>query len=600
MANKPEINYLARDFESIKSTLVQYAKRFYPNEYNDFTEASFGSFLLDAVAYIGDVASFQLDYQANENMIDSAINRDNIIRLARQLGYKEPLSPNVTGFVTIYLNIPGTSTNTGPQTDYLPILKAGTSFSSIDGAVFVLVEDVDFSESDTEYIVSELNTVTGIPSKYAAKRDAPVVSGLIKTEDFDVPDQSSTDSFYKLELQDENIIEVITVRDLEGNIYYQVDALSQDVVYKSLINDNSTASNTLKVMKPTVAARRFILDFKDDTVSLIFGNGKEDSTSVLDSVNDPTKVVLQKYGKDYVSSAVLDPTVLNDNDKFGIGPSNTRLTITYRYNTTNFLSAGAGTLTQVSSPVFSFSSDATDETLKEQVITSIEVENEKRISGTKLTLSDDELKQVVAGVYSSQNRIITLQDYQSFSYRLPAEFGTIKRSVALRDDMSPRRSVNFYVLSEDSIGDLTVASQAVKDNLKTWISRYKTVSDSVDILDGKIVNFGVRFSFVSNENFNLLDARTAAEDRMRDYFNRRKYNFGESINVSELTKQINDTEQVNDVLKMEFYSVTGGAYSDIEYDFIKNTTSDGRFITMSENYLFEIKLFSTNITGEAI
>ena len=87
---------------------------------------------------------------------------------------------------------------------------------------------------------------------------------------------------------------------------------------------------------------------------------------------------------------------------------------------------------------------------------------------------------------------------------------------------------------------------------------------------------------------------------MRDYFNRRKYNFGESINVSELTKQINDTEQVNDVLKMEFYSVTGGAYSDIEYDFIKNTTSDGRFITMSENYLFEIKLFSTNITGEAI
>ena len=147
---------------------------------------------------------------------------------------------------------------------------------------------------------------------------------------------------------------------------------------------------------------------------------------------------------------------------------------------------------------------------------------------------------------------------------------------------------------------MTVASQAVKDNLKTWISRYKTVSDSVDILDGKIVNFGVRFSFVSNENFNLLDARTAAEDRMRDYFNRRKYNFGESINVSELTKQINDTEQVNDVLKMEFYSVTGGAYSDIEYDFIKNTTSDGRFITMSENYLFEIKLFSTNITGEAI
>ena len=600
MANKPEINYLARDFESIKDALVQYAKRFYPNEYNDFSEASFGSFLLDAVAYIGDISSFQLDYQANENMIDSAINRDNILRLARQLGYKEALSPNVTGFVSIYVNIPATSTNTGPELDYLPILKKGTSFSSTDGAVFVLTEDVDFSESDTEFVVSELNTTTGIPSKYAAKRNAPVASGIIRTVSFDVADQSDNDSFYKLDLEDENIIEIITVSDLEGNIYYEVDALSQDIVYKPFINDNSTSSNTLKVLKPFVAARRFIVDFKDDTTSLIFGNGKEDSTSVLDSVNDPTKVILERYGKDYISSAVLDPTVLSKNDKFGIGPSNTRLTITYRYNTTDFLSAGEKTLTQVDSPVFSFSADATDQDLKDGVITSIEVENEKRISGTRITLSDDELKQVVAGVYSSQNRIVTLQDYQAFCYRMPAQFGTIKRAVALRDDLSPRRSINLYTLSEDSLGDLVIASQAAKDNLKTWLSRYKTISDSIDILDGKIVNFGVRFSFVTNANFNLLDARTAAEDRMRDYFNRRKFNFGESINVSDLTKQINDTEQVNDVLKVEFYSVTGGTYSDIEYDFIKNTTSDGRFITIPENYLFEIKLFSTNITGEAI
>jgi hypothetical protein len=600
MTNRPEINYLARDFESIKDSLVQYAKRFYPNEYNDFSEASFGSFLLDAVAYIGDVTSFQLDYQANENMLDSAINRENIIRLARQLGYKEPLSPNVTGYVSIYVNVPASATNTGPVTAYLPILKQGTTFSSTEGAVFVLTEDIDFSESDTEFVVSEVNATTGVPSKYAAKKNAPVASGIITSTNVEVADRSGDDTFYKLDLEEENIIEIISVVDLEGNLYYQVDALSQDIVYKSFINSNSTASNTLKIIKPLVAARRFLVNYADNTVSMVFGNGKEDSSSVLDSVNDPTKVVLQKYGKDYVSSAVLDPTVLNSNDKFGIGPSNTRLTITYRYNTADFLSVGKGGLTQVDNPVFSFPVDATDQTLVDQVVSSFEVENEKRIAGSRLTLTDDEIKQAVASTYAAQNRIVTLQDYQAFSYRMPPQFGTIKRAIAKRDDSSPRRSINLYVLSEDSIGALVIASQSIKDNLKMWLSRYKTVSDSIDILNGRLVNFGVRFSFITNPNYNLLDARRAAEERMRDYFERRKYNFGESINVSELTKQINDIEQADDVLSVEFYSVTGGSYSDVEYNFIKNTTTDGRFITIPENYVFEIKLFSSNITGEAL
>jgi hypothetical protein len=600
MANKPEINYLSRDFGEIKESLVQYAKRFYPNVYQDFSEASFGSFLLDAVAYLGDVTSFQLDYQSNENSIESAINRDNVLRQARRMGYKEPLSPNVTGFITIYVNVPGTTANTGPNLDYLPILERGTTFSSVEGAVFTLMEDVDFSKTDTEFVVSSVNSSTGIPSKYAAKRNAPISSGIIETTSIVVEDRSSVETFLRATVDADNIIEILSVVDTEGNDYYEVEALSQDIIYKSYINDNSTASNTIKVMKPIVAVRRFIVQFEDGVTYLIFGNGKEDSNSALDSVNDPTQVVLQKYGKDYISSTVLDPTVLNANDKFGVGPSNTTLTITYRYNTNELLSAGAGSLTQVDSPRFVFGSGATDTDTKSQIITSLEVENEKRLAGANLSLTNDEIKQVAMGVYSSQNRIVTLQDYQTFSYRMPSQFGTIKRATALRDDFSPRRSINLYVLSQNDSGDFVTATQAVKDNLKTWISQYKTISDSVDILNGRIINFGIRFSFISNPNFNLLESRSAAEERVIFYFNQRKYNFGESINISGLIKMINDLEQVDDVLKMTFYSVTGGVYSDIEYDFIKNTTSDGRFITIPNNYAFEIKLYNSNITGEAI
>jgi len=600
VTKKPEINYLARDFESIKSQLVEYAKRYYPNQYNDFTDASFGSFLLDAVSYIGDVVSFQLDYQSNENMLASAVNRDNIIKLARQFGYKAPLSPNVTGFVTVYLNVPSANNNAGPDVNYLPTLKQGTTFSTTDGAVFVLTEDVDFSEAGTDFVVSEVADATGIPTKYAAKRKAPVASGVIEQTTQVVEDRTSKSGFLKIDIPQDEVIEIISVTDLEGNVYYEVDSLTQDLVYKSFINEGTTSSNTLKVMLPTVAARRFIVDYSDNTVSLIFGNGKEDSSSTIDSINDPTKVVLQKHGKDYISSTVLDPTVLTQTRQLGIGPSNTSLTITYRYNTSDFLSAGANALNQVDSAEFTFLTTATDQLQKDAIAASLEVENEERIAGTRLVFTNDELKQLAASSYAAQNRIVTTQDYEAFSYRMPSQFGSICRAYAKRDDFSPRRSINLYVLGKDDNDDLVTATQATKDNLKTWLSRHKTISDSVDILDGRIVNFGIRFSFVANTNYSLIDARVAAEERLRFELEKRKYYFGESIDVSHLTKVINDVEQVIDVTKFEVYSITGAPYSDVEYDFIKNKTSDGRFIKLQDDFIFEIKNLDLTITGEAI
>ena len=382
------------------------------------------------------------------------------------MGYSDPLSPNVTGVVTIFLNIPSAANNAGPDTNYLPVLKRGAAFSSTEGAVFSLVEDVDFSEAGTDFVVSEVDSTTGIPTKYAAKRDATVASGIVRTVEVPVADQGQNNKFYSTTLEDNNVIEVISVFDIEGNEYFQVDALTQNIVYKGLPNQGSTSSNTINVLKPTVAARRFITKFEDDTFSLIFGNGKEDSDSVLDSINDPTKVVLQKQGKDYVSTTILDPTVLKATDKFGIGPSNTELSITYRANTSDLVSAPQLSLVNVENTTFVFPVTATDTALKNDVRASIEVENQQPIVGSRLSLTDEEIREVVMGIASSQGRVVTPTDYVNFSYRMPAQFGAIKRAIAVRDDFSPRRSINLYVLSEDNTGALSVTSPAVKDNLK--------------------------------------------------------------------------------------------------------------------------------------
>ncbi len=62
MAKRP-ISYTSRDFESIKDALVDHAKRYYPDTFKDFNDASFGSLLLDQVAYVCDQLSFYLASQ---------------------------------------------------------------------------------------------------------------------------------------------------------------------------------------------------------------------------------------------------------------------------------------------------------------------------------------------------------------------------------------------------------------------------------------------------------------------------------------------------------------------------------------------------------
>jgi len=600
MANKPQINYYSRDFESIKATLVEYAKRFYPNEYTDFTEASFGSFLLDAISYVGDTLSFQLDYQVNENMLETAINRDNIFKVARQMGWKDPASPSASGFVTVYVEVPGTVGNVGPATDYAPVLKKGATFSSVDGAVYTLVEDVDFSDDKTEYIVTTINETTGVPEYYAARQKTKVISGIQAVIRKDVLDRSSDSGFLEIELEDDNIVEIISVEDLEGNTYYQVDSLTQNLVFKGLLNEGQTSSKSLKVLTPYVAARRFKVDFRDGKTKLIFGNGKEDANSLLASINDPSKVVLQKFAKDYISSTVLDPTIIDTNDQFGIGPSNTQLTIVYRLNTSDLISAGRNQINQVSNFDFTFGLDATDTIVKNRVAGSIEVENDDPINSTLSELTNDEMRMLASGIYSSQNRAVTMSDYEAASYRMPPQFGVVKRVKVVRDLFSPRRSMNLYVLGEDNNGNLANTSQAIKDNLKTWIQQYKSVSDSIDILDGKIISFQIKFTALSNIAFDAIDATIAANGALRDYFNRRKYNFGESINISEISKRINDLEQVDDVLKLTFTVKNGVNYSSVDYNFIANTTTDGRYIKIPDDYVFEIKRYDETIAGETV
>ena len=152
--NITPIRYTARDFNSIKESLVEYTKRYYPNSFKDFNEASFGSLMLDTVAYVGDILSFYLDYQANETFMDTAIEFNNVVKLARQMGYKYPGRPTAQGELTIYVLVPANSSGTAPDTSFMPTLRRGSLFGSSGGGSYTLVEDIDFGHSKHDIIVA--------------------------------------------------------------------------------------------------------------------------------------------------------------------------------------------------------------------------------------------------------------------------------------------------------------------------------------------------------------------------------------------------------------------------------------------------------------
>ena len=211
--NKKLIKYTNREFNSIKEGLVDYAKRYYPEVHKDFSAASFGSLMLDTVAYVGDILSFYLDYQTNESFLDTAVEYDNILRLGEQVGYKQPLKANSFGVVSLFVLAPVTTVGSAPDTTYLPVLAKGSRFSSDSGQVFTLIDDIDFSNDSNEVVVATSNAQDGQPTSFAVKAMGRVISGEVNTETVSVGEFTR---FLTVSLSDPNITEITSVVDAEG------------------------------------------------------------------------------------------------------------------------------------------------------------------------------------------------------------------------------------------------------------------------------------------------------------------------------------------------------------------------------------------------
>jgi len=590
---KPPVSYTNRDFSSIKKDLINYAKVYYPETYKDFNDASFGSLLFDLVSYVGDSMSFYIDYQMNESMMDTVLDPDTAIKVAKRRGYKLSGSPSSTGTAAFYVTVPATSDGTQPETDLIPILKKGSTLSSTSGASFILSEDVDFSKASTLITVAEV-TNDGSVSSYAMKAYGEILSGELKSEFFTV---GSYEKFRKLTLDDDNVTEILLVTDSEGRQYYEVDYLAQDTVMKPIRNLGTDFEQAPFIIKEMQVPRRFTVDYDLEGVATIqFGHGSEQEL-IDKTFPDPRDAVLQLHGRDYISDTSFDPNLVSKTEKFGISPTDTTLLVEYRKNTEAVLNIAVGGIDLVSNAIIEFRQSNTYS--KQQalsLISEFEVENEERIVGQVSLLNVDEIRELALAANAAQNRAVTKNDYVSVIYRMPAKYGNLKRANVLQDKDSFKRNLNIYVLAEDENGKLVKASTTLKRNLKAWISNYKMMNDTIDILDGNIVNIGLEFEVISSIGENktrvLNDCLRALKENLGS-----KLNMGEPLILGRLYKILNDVDGVEDTKSVNIVKKTGSSYSNVVYEVKERLKSSGRILTVAENAVLEIKYFDTDVTG---
>jgi hypothetical protein len=547
--------------------------------------------MLDAVAYLGDQLSFYLDYNVNETFLDTAYEYNNVLRHGRVLGYKYTGRPSTYGQVALFVLVPASSTGIGPDTDYIPLLKRGSRFTSTAGQGYVLTENVDFANPKNPVVAAQIDSSTGAPSSYAIKAYGNVVSGYFGQEEIKV---GSYERFRRLKLSAQNVSEIISIFDSNGNEYFEVGYLAQDMVFKEMSNKNYKNDNVPSIMKPYLVSRKFVVERDRFNTYLQFGSG---DTAAGQVVADPQAVAMEIFGKSYVTDTTFDPTRLSKTESFGISPYNTTLTVVYRAVNPNDSNLGANALTSVASSDMEFPDRTTlVSATANTVIASLEVNNEMPIVGNVTNPTSDEVKRRVYDTFPTQNRAVTQADYENVAYRMPAKFGSIKRCSVQRDPDSMKRNLNMYVISEDQFGKLTTTNATIKNNLRTWLNHYRMINDTVDILDPYIINIAIEFSARPTPDADRYVVLEQAINALKELYTIPFY-IGEQLNVTDIYAKLREVNGVLDVTKVKLVNKTGGNYAGTTFDINANMSPDGTYLIAPKNCVFELKFPAVDIKG---
>lgn len=601
------VRYLNSDFESLKRDLIEHIRVHFPNDYNDFNESSVGVMLVELMAYIGDNLSFYLDKKFAETFIDTARERKNILKHAKQLGFKTSVfgKAAATGKIDTFIQVPAITENEKIQADmrYAGKVKKGTKLLGSNGKIYEVLEDVDFSGIDPNdtnlVVVAETDGTTNQPISFALKKEgADIKAGETKTTTFTV---AGYQSFLKLTLPDDDVLEVLNVRDSTGNIWYEVDYLAQDTVFDSVSNTSSDSNSVPFVLKLRSVPFRFITEFNVDTnrVSLIFGTGdaQKFDGELIPDIGD---LSLPLLGKDTFSDFTIDPQNFLKTRTLGIAPVNTVLTVRYRVGGGSDTNAGTNQISSVAEVFFEVADTSLSQTTVNDVKNSFSVLNSNPVQGGRDETSLDEIKYLISANFASQSRAVTAEDYIVRSLSLPSKFGSIFRAHA-KSGVLNRSSVELIILTKDSLGNPTTASSTLKENLKKYLSRFRLLTDSVEILDGEVINIGIDFGILTKPDFNKSEVLGNCILALKDFFDVNKWQIGQPLVLSQIQKLLFDVPGVLTVFELKVSNISGTfegrTYSSTTYNIDQNTKN--AIVYCKDNAMFAVKYPLKDLRGSS-
>ncbi len=463
--------YLNKDFDGFRTDLEEYARTYFPDKVRDFSSNGLGGVFLELAAYVGDVQSFYLDHQFQELSQETAVEARNIERLLSDNGVDiVGASPAVVN-VTFYVKVPTTpgSAPANPDPTALPVIYAGTVVQAQNGTYFELTEDVDFGSVDSggnlkaTILIGDKDTNNN-PTNFILSLVGLCVSGQRGVESFSVV---GFEAFKQYTLSKENVTEIISVKDALGHDYYQVDFLTQDTVFRGMINkneDNELVKDNLEIIP---AAYRFFskMSLQTRLTTLTFGGGSAE-TMDDDIVPDPSEFAVPLYGKRTFSRFTLNPTNLLQTATLGVLSPNTTVTIEYRYGGGLSHNIEPKTIRGVSTLRIGFPKNPST-SVAAFVQSSVDALNELEAGGGDDAPTLDELKLRIPGARAAQSRTVTKEDILARIYTIPANFGRVFRA-SVRSNPDNPNAARLFVICRNANNELVVAPDALKKNLAKY------------------------------------------------------------------------------------------------------------------------------------
>jgi len=547
--------------------------------------------------------------------------------------------------------------NVKPDMNYALTVNEGAQITSDSGVVFRTLEDCNFKYSSSfdplDISVYEINQTTKVPTFYLLKKGIRIQSGTIKSETFTF---GTAESYPRIKLAQKNIIEVISVIDSDNNKWYEVPYLAQDTTFidventaandPSLVQYNDQAPYLLKLKK---TPRRFVTYIiQDGSTELRFGSGISDSPDE-EIVPNPNSVGSSLPGSPSKLDTYFDPANFLKTKAYGQAPSSTTLTVKYAYGGGIGDNVAADKIKNITNIGFTQETTGLSTDLVTSTQNSVAVTNPYPATGGKSAESTTEIKNNALAYFQAQGRAVTKEDYITRTYAMHTKYGAVAKAYIVQDEqlnipsmqketsdgssifidernldqlkakniqsslskLPNPMAMNLYTLGYDQSKKLIPLNVAVKQNLKTYLSQYRLVTDAVNIKNAWIINIGIKFGFIARKGFNKNEITLRCIERVKEFFNIDRWQINQPIVIAELAHQISlvegvgavvppsqDNPQKHPVLITNKWQAASG-YSGNVYD-INYATKDGIVYPSLDPSIFELKYPNTDIEGRAV